>query len=70
MSANAQSNDTITTDSGLMYIIVEDGAGDKVEEGKEVTLHGIGTLKNGEVFWETRESNSPFYFITGSNSVI
>jgi hypothetical protein len=70
MSANAQSNDTITTESGLMYYIVEDGAGDKVEEGKEVTLHGIGTFENGEVFWETRESNSPFFFITGTNSVI
>jgi hypothetical protein len=70
MSASAQSNDTITTDSGLKYYIVEDGAGEKVEEGKEVTLHGIGTLENGEVFWETRESNSPFFFITGTNSVI
>lgn len=70
MSASAQSNDTITTDSGLMYYIVEDGAGEKVEDGKEVTLHGIGTLENGEVFWETRESNSPFSFITGTNSVI
>lgn len=70
MSASAQSNDTITTESGLKYYIVEDGAGDKVEEGKEVTLHGIGTLENGEVFWETRESNSPFFFITGTSSVI
>ena len=60
----------ITTDSGLKYYIVEYGTGDKVEEGKEVTLHGIGTLENGEVFWETRESNSPFSFITGTNSVI
>ncbi len=70
MSASAQSNDTITTDSGLKYYIVEDGSGEKVEKGKEVTLHGIGTLENGEVFWETRESNSPFFFITGTNSVI
>lgn len=70
MSVSAQSNDTITTDSGLKYYIVEEGTGEKVEEGKEVTLHGIGTFENGEVFWETRESNSPFYFITGTNSVI
>lgn len=70
ISANAQSSDTITTDSGLKYYIVEEGTGKKIQEGKEVTLHGIGTLENGEVFWETRESNSPFYFVTGTNSVI
>lgn len=70
ISVSAQSNDTITTDSGLKYYIVESGEGEKVEEGKEVKLHGIGTLENGEVFWETRKSNSPFYFITGTNSVI
>ncbi|MCK5028605.1 MAG: FKBP-type peptidyl-prolyl cis-trans isomerase [Bacteroidales bacterium] len=70
ISVSAQSADTIKTDSGLKYYIVEKGEGEKVEEGKEVKLHGIGTLENGEVFWETRESNSPFYFITGTNSVI
>lgn len=70
ISVSAQNNDTITTDSGLKYYIVEKGNGEKVNNGKEVTLHGIGTLVNGEVFWETRESNSPFHFITGTNSVI
>ncbi len=70
ISVSAQSTDTIKTDSGLKYYIVEEGKGEKVEVGKEVTLHGIGTLENGEVFWETRESNSPFHFITGTNSVI
>ena len=70
ISVSAQSSDTITTDSGLKYYIVEEGDGEKVQEGKEVTLHGIGTLENGEVFWETRESNSPFHFVTGKNSVI
>jgi len=70
ISVSAQSSDTITTDSGLKYYIVEEGNGEKVQEGKEVTLHGIGTLENGEVFWETRESNSPFHFVTGTNSVI
>jgi len=70
ISVSAQSSDTITTDSGLKYYIVEEGSGEKIQEGKEVTLLGIGTLENGEVFWETRKSNSPFYFVTGTNSVI
>ena len=70
ISANDQISDTLTTDSGLKYYIVQQGEGEKVELGKEVTLHGIGTFENGEVFWETRESNSPFHFITGTNSVI
>lgn len=70
ISVSAQSTDTITTETGLKYFIVNEGAGEKVEEGKEVTLHGIGTFENGEVFWETRESNSPFHFVTGTNSVI
>jgi len=70
ISVSGQSTDTVTTDSGLKYYIVEKGEGEKIEEGKEVKLHGIGTLENGEIFWETRESNSPFYFVTGTNSVI
>lgn len=70
ISVSAQSSDTISTDSGLKYYIVEEGTGENVQEGKEVTLHGIGTLQNGEVFWETRESNSPFSFVTGTHSVI
>ena len=69
ISVSAQ-QDTIITESGLKYFIVQEGDGEKVEEGKEVTLHGIGTFENGEVFWETRESNSPFHFVTGTNSVI
>jgi len=70
ITVSAQSVDTISTNSGLKYFIVNEGEGEKVEEGKEVTLHGIGTLENGEVFWETRKSNSPFHFVTGTNSVI
>jgi hypothetical protein len=70
ITVSAQNTDTITTDSGLKYFIVNEGAGTKVEEGREVVLHGIGILENGEVFWETRESNSPFHFVTGTNSVI
>ena len=70
ISVSAQTRDTITTYSGLKYYILEEGNGEKVEDGKEVTLHGIGTLENGEVFWETRESNSPFFFIPETNSVI
>ena len=36
ISVSAQENDTITTDSGLKYYIVEEGYGEKVEDGKEV----------------------------------
>lgn len=70
ITVSAQSSDTIKTESGLKYYIVNEGTGEKVEKGKEVTLHGIGTFENGEIFWETRESNSPFHFVTGTNSVI
>ncbi len=69
ISVSAQ-QDTIITETGLKYFILQEGEGEKVEEGKEVSLHGIGTFENGEVFWETRESNSPFHFVTGTNSVI
>lgn len=63
--------DTITTPSGLKYIILKRGAGEKTAIGKEIGLHGIGTFfEGGKVFWETRESNKPFYFVMGTNSVI
>lgn len=70
ISVSAQSTDTICTDSGLKYYIIEEGEGEKVQEGKEITLHGIGTFENGEIFWETRNSNTPFHFVTGTSSVI
>lgn len=66
----AQSNDTITTASGLKYIIVKKGNGAPAEPGKEIGIHGIGTFTNGEIFWETRTTNFPFYYVADANQVI
>ncbi len=59
-----------TTASGLQYQIIQSGKGAKVEPGKEVGVHGIGSFADGSVFWTTRETGQLFYFVTGTKSVI
>jgi tetratricopeptide (TPR) repeat protein len=66
----AQVNDTITTSSGLKYIILEKGNGIKAEPGKEVTVDYTGYLTDGKVFDSSIERNQPFYFTIGADKVI
>ncbi|MDB5033940.1 MAG: peptidylprolyl isomerase FKBP-type [Chlorobi bacterium] len=62
--------DTITTASGLKYIITHHGAGTKAAEGNVVLAHYTGTFLDGKVFDSSRERNEPFAFTLGRHQVI
>lgn len=63
-------NDTITTGSGLKYIIVSKANGDPAVKGKAVEVHYTGTLIDGKVFDSSIERKEPIEFILGQGQVI
>jgi len=63
--------DTITTTSGLKYVITKHNAnGTKVNKGDKIEAHYTGTLKNGKKFDSSRDRNQPFSFVVGNGQVI
>lgn len=61
--------DTISTDSGLKYIILEEGNGEKVQLDKEVSFEWTGYFEDGSSFG-TSVGAEPFFFVTGKGQVI
>jgi len=51
-----------TTASGLQYIVLKEGTGDKPESTSKVKVHYHGTTINGEVFDSSVEKDKPFSF--------
>jgi hypothetical protein len=66
----AQVQDTVTTDSGLKYLVIEKGEGVKAEPGKEATVHYTGYLTDGKVFDSSLKRNQPLSFTIGEGKVI
>lgn len=66
----AQSKDTVTTESGLKYIIIAKGNGPKAENNKAVEVHYTGSLLDGKVFDSSRERGEPIEFVLGTGQVI
>jgi peptidylprolyl isomerase len=67
---NMTTGDTLTTASGLKYVINKKGNGTKAEAGKKVTVHYTGKLMDGKVFDSSRDRDQPFSFELGSRQVI
>ncbi|MCF8259501.1 MAG: FKBP-type peptidyl-prolyl cis-trans isomerase [Melioribacteraceae bacterium] len=63
-------SDTLTTESGLQYIIVKKTDGEKVVEGQEIHAHYTGKFLNGKKFDSSYDRNEPIYFILGNGNVI
>ncbi len=59
-----------TTESGLMYFIVDQGDGDFAMDGNVVTVHYSGFLKDGTKFDSSVERDEPFTFVIGNKQVI
>lgn len=62
--------DTLSTESGLQYIIVNGGRGDYPAEGSIVTVHYTGYLPDGKIFDSSVERKQAFTFVLGQGQVI
>lgn len=58
------------TETGLYYVMTEEGNGEHPEVGKPVTMHYTGKLLNGNVFDSSVERDQPFKFVLGVGQVI
>ena len=67
---NVAGKDTLETESGLRYIIVNEGTGEQAKEGQVVTVHYTGFLMNGNIFDSSIERGQPFRFLLGRRQVI
>jgi FKBP-type peptidyl-prolyl cis-trans isomerase len=64
-------NDTVTTASGLRYVITQrNPTGELASKGNRVTAHYTGTLVNGKKFDSSKDRNQPFSFVLGVGQVI
>jgi len=59
-----------TSESGLMYVIVEEGEGDFATDGNVVTVHYTGFLEDGTKFDSSVERDESFSFVVGNKQVI
>ena len=69
-SVYAQSGDTVTTPSGLKYIILKSGKGKKSVSGNVAEVHYTGWLLDGKKFDSSRDRKEPFEFTLGAKQVI
>lgn len=60
----------VETASGLRYEDLRPGTGARPRPGQLVTVHYVGTLKDGQVFDSSLERGQPLRFVLGMNQVI
>ena len=58
------------TDSGLQYIVIEEGTGKKAVKGKKVKVHYTGKLEDGTEFDSSVKRGEPIEFTLGVGQVI
>ncbi len=63
-------SDTVTTNSGLRYLVLKKGTGPKPKVGNTVFVHYTGWLTNGKKFDSSRDRGAPFKFDPGKGMVI
>ncbi len=68
--ANEINAESMTTASGLQYIEVEAGTGDKPAPGDIVSVHYVGTLEDGTEFDSSYSRGEPISFPLGVGQVI
>jgi len=68
---DGKGKDTITTASGLKYMIIkENKTGQKIEAGNQATVHYSGYFKDGKMFDSSVERGQPFKLKVGKGQVI
>ena len=53
------------TNSGLLYLVIEEGEGKRVEKGDTILVHYEGKFLNGKFFDSTKKRDDPFQFVYG-----
>src|SRR5215216_5970379 len=61
---------TVTTPSGLTYVLTRRGAGRQPKAGETVVVHYTGTLTDGTKFDSSRDRGEPISFRLGEGRVI
>src|SRR5690242_15974245 len=69
-SSAAAGGTTITTASGLQYVVLQDGNGAVATVGHMVSVHYTGWLTNGTKFDSSVDRGQPFQFGLGQGQVI
>jgi peptidylprolyl isomerase len=69
-SSSPVSSDTLTTSSGLKYIILKNGNGEFPKPGQTVSVHYTGTLTDGSKFDSSVDRGQPLSFVLGTGQVI
>lgn len=64
------SENVVTTPSGLKYVDLKEGEGAEPTTGQTVVVHYTGTLEDGTKFDSSRDRGSPFQFKIGVGQVI
>ena len=68
--AAAVSGDTVTTESGLKYIVIKEGTGETPKPGQTIVAHYTGMLPDGKKFDSSIDRGQPFKFKLGAHQVI
>lgn len=63
-------NDTITSASGLKFVLTKAGKGEKAQKNSKVKVRFTGKFVNGKVFETTEDGGAPFKFVVGAKEVI
>ncbi len=59
---NASREGVVSLPSGLQYVVLKEGSGEKPVSSSNVTVHYEGSLTNGKVFDSSYKRNSPATF--------
>ena len=75
LALNKVKENVESTESGLQYIVLKEGKGDKVQPTDKVKIHYHGTTIEGKVFDSTVEKNKPYespanIFVPGFNEAL
>lgn len=57
-------------ESGLYYVVIEEGTGKQASSGNTVKVHYTGTFLNGDKFDSSRDRGEPIEFVLGQGRVI
>ncbi len=67
---NTERAETLTTESGLQVMVIQEGTGDLPAAGDIITVHYSGYLDDGSLFDSSLQRQEPFRFVLGRRQVI